>query len=136
MRAESLKSHATKACILSSLLLLLLLAQGCSDVDTLVWNKADTVIDGHRIVISPCRDSYTKTINDTPTDRYHIFGCKAVEVKIKNEELTVNDKPYGTLSRGDSVTVKNGQVYINGKEAVVVARNLSGANRTIESSSR
>lgn len=133
--AESLKSSIMAAGIVSSLLLLLF-AQGCSDVDTLVWNKADTTIDGHHIVISPCRDSYTKTINDTPTDRHHVFGCKSVEVKIDNEELTVNDKPYGTLSRGDTVMVKNGKVFINDKEAVAVAKNGQGAARNITAALR
>lgn len=122
--AKCFKSHILKASIAISSLSLLLFAQGCAEIHSLAWNKADTVIDGHHIVISPCRDSYTKTINDTPTNRYHIFGCgKTIEVKIKNEDLTVNGKSYGMLGRGDSVVVKNDKVFINTKEAVEVAKN-------------
>jgi hypothetical protein len=111
-----------KSGVVAAGLFLFLVMQGCSDAHTLVWNKADAVIDGHRVVISPCRSSYTKTVSDTPTNRDHIFGCGyAITVQIKNEELTVNAKSYGTLKRADTVVIKNGRVFINEKEAGAVA---------------
>jgi hypothetical protein len=114
--------HLLKSGVVASGLFLFLVMQGCSDAHTLVWNKADAVIDGHRVVISPCRSSYTKTVSDTPTNRDHTFGCgSGITVQIKNEELTINAKSYGTLKRGDSVLVRNGSVFINEKEAGTIA---------------
>lgn len=137
VRDEGLKSGAVKSVVAVSSILMLLLSAGCSDLHNLVWNKADTFIDGHHIVISPCRNSYTKTIMDTPAERNHIFGCgKDVAVQIKNEELIVNDKSYGTLGKGDSILVKNGKVFVNDKEPAVVSKNLKGLVRNIESALR
>jgi hypothetical protein len=111
-----------KTGLVISVLFLFLIMQGCSDLHNLVWNKADAFIDGHHVVISPCRNSYTKTISDTPTNRDHIFGCgDAIKVQIKNEELTVNDKAYGVLGRGDTIIVKNDKVFINKKEVEALA---------------
>lgn len=111
-----------KTVVTLSTLSLILLAQGCSDLHTLVWNKAETVIDGHKIVIHACRNSYTRVEADTPTDRHQIFGCATyIEVDLHNDALTVNGKSYGTLSGGDSVEVKGEKVFINKKEAEAVA---------------
>lgn len=105
-----------------STLFLFIIMQGCSDMHTLVWNKAETVIDGHKVVIRSCRNSYTRTESDTKENSHHIFGCaNYVKVEIRNEELTVNGKSYGMLGRGDSVEVKGDKVFINTKEAQVVA---------------
>ena len=124
VRDKGLKSGVVKFGVVASSFLMLLFGAGCSDVHTLVWNKADTFIDGHHVVISPCRDSYTKTIMDTPTERNHIFGCgQKIKVQIKNEELMVNDKNYGMLGRDDTVVVKNDKVFINGKESTMIAKN-------------
>lgn len=111
-----------KKVIALSTLSLILFTQGCSDLHTLVWNKAETVMDGHKVVIHACRNSYTRTEIDTPTDRHHIFGCATyVKVDLHNDALTVNGKSYGTLSEGDSVEVKGDKVFINKKEAVALA---------------
>jgi hypothetical protein len=111
-----------KTIITLSVLSLILVAQGCSDMHTLVWNKAETVMDGHKVVIHACRNSYTRVEADTPTDRHQIFGCATyVKVDLHNDALTVNGKGYGTLSQGDSVEVKGDKVFINKKEAAVVA---------------
>jgi hypothetical protein len=91
-------------------------------VNEVVWNKAETMINGHRVTIRPCRDSYLSTKMDTPTNRHHIFACgKRIKVEIKNEELSVNGKSYGKLGSGDSVEVKNDKILINQKEAGTVA---------------
>jgi hypothetical protein len=120
--ANSLKPANLKTGVLVSALFLLIFAQGCSSVNEMVWNKAETMIDGHRVVIRPCRDSYTRTQMDTKTDRSHIFACgKRVKIEIKNEELAVNGKSYGRLGPGDSVEVKYDKVFINQKEAGTIA---------------
>lgn len=108
--------------IIASSLFLFLFIQGCSSMNELVMNKAETTINGHQVVIRPCRDSYTRTLKDTETNRHHVFGCgKHIKVEIRNEVLTVNDKSYGMLNSGDSIEVKNDKVLINKKEAVAVA---------------
>ena len=119
---KGLKSRAIKTGIIASSLSLLLFTQGCSDMKEVVLNRAVTTIDGHEVVIQPCRNSYSKTINDTPTERNHMFGCgDKTKVELKNEELKVNGKYYGTLGRGDNIIVRHDKVFINQKEAVEVA---------------
>lgn len=125
MSATSGKSFKSRAALTSFALFAFfmpLFTQGCSDMNTLIWNKAETTIDGHRVVIRSCRNSYTRTEYDAKENRRHIFGCaNYVKVEIGNEELTVNGKSYGTLGRGDSVEVKGGKVLVNNKEAGAVA---------------
>jgi hypothetical protein len=122
MSVKSLESRSVKTGIIMSSLLLVLFIQGCSSMGEVVWNKAETTIDGHKVVIRPCRDSYRRTKMDTETDSYHIFGCgEKVKIEIRNEMLTINGKSYGTLGRGDSVEVNREKVFINKKEAGAVA---------------
>ena len=126
IRSAALKHAIAKpALIISALLLFLFTQASCSDLHTLAWNKAEQTLDGHKVVIKPCRDSYTETEIDTKTEtgRYYIFGCgDKVKVEIRNEALTVNGKSYGMLGAGDSVEVKDGKVFINAKEVVEVAK--------------
>lgn len=123
MNQIALKSRTAKTAIIISSLFLLLFTQACEDVHTLAWNKAETTIDGHRVLIKPCRNSFTRTLSDTKTNRHHIFGCgDKVQVEIKNEALSVNGKGYGTLGQGDAVEVKDGKVFVNKKEAAEVAK--------------
>lgn len=122
LRIKSTQSSARRTGIVTSSLLLFLLMQGCSGMNELVMNKAETTIEGHRIVIRPCRDSYTRTLMETPAKRHHVFGCgNHIKVEIKNEELTVNGKGYGMLNSGDAIEVRKDRVLINQKEAMAVA---------------
>jgi hypothetical protein len=117
------KRVIAKPALIISALFLFLFAQACSDIHTLAWNKAEETIDGHKVVIKPCRNSYTGTETYNNAKPSHIFGCgDKVKVKIRDEALVVNDKSYGTLGAGDSIEVKDGKVFINAKEAVEVAK--------------
>jgi hypothetical protein len=114
--------RSVKTGIILPAFLLTLFMQGCSEMHEVVWNKAETVIDGHRLAIRPCRDSYTRTKMDTKTERYHVFACgDKVKIEIRNDELKVNGKSYGMLGSGDSVEVNREKVFINKKEAEAVA---------------
>lgn len=53
--------------------------------------------------------------------RESLFGDDA-EVIIKNSELIVNGKSYGTLKERDSVTLKENKVLINDSEVQELAR--------------
>jgi hypothetical protein len=122
--AKSLKSRTVKTILILSSLSLFLFMQGCSDIHTAVWNKAETTIDGHQITIRPCRSSYLRTKSDKPTDRQHIFGCgDSVQVELRNEALLINGVSYGMLASGDSIEVNHDKVFINSKEAGAIARN-------------
>ena len=37
-------------------------------------------------------------------------------VSIKNDRLSVNDKPCGTLKQGDTILVESGKVFVSGQE--------------------
>ncbi|HEX8176854.1 MAG TPA: hypothetical protein VF543_17320 [Pyrinomonadaceae bacterium] len=118
---KNLKSRTVKGGVIPALFMALFM-QGCSDVHTLVRNKAEATIDGHQVVINPCRESYTRTLKDTLTERHHVFGCgERVKIEIRNDALTVNNKNYGMLGQGDSVEVKDEKVFINKKQAEAVA---------------
>lgn len=122
INTKGIKSRTVKSGLLLSSLFLLLFMQGCSDMNELVMNKSEVMMDGHRVVIRPCRESSLRTLKDTPTNRHHVFSCgDQIKVEINNDHLTVNEKSYGTLGRGDSVEVNKGKVFINKKEAVVAA---------------
>lgn len=116
-----------------SALYLLIIMQGCSSLETLVWNRAETTLDGHPLVIRQCRNSYQRVESNTAEDRHYIFGCENnIKVDIRNDVLTVNGKSYGTLNKGDSIVIKNDKVFINGREPVVVSKNVKGLVRNIE----
>lgn len=120
--SKNIKSRTIKSGVIISALFMVLFMQGCSDVETMVRNKAETTIDGHQVVIKPCRNSYTRTEADTPKDRQHVFGCgERTKVEIRNDALTVNGRNYGTLAKGDAIEVKDEKVFINKREAAVVA---------------
>ena len=72
----------------------------------------------HRIWISPCRWSKRKTLRaNTEEDSHQVFKCGGMKVEIVNEELRVNEKSYGKLSKGVDISVANGRVFIGYEEA-------------------
>lgn len=117
-----------------SALYLLIIIQGCSSLQTIVWDRAETTLDGHHLVIHRCPNSYQRVESDTASERRYVFGCENnIKVEIRNDALTVNGRSYGMLNKGDSIEVSNDKVLINGKEPAVVSKNLKGLVRNIES---
>jgi hypothetical protein len=71
----------------------------------------------HRVWISPCRWSQRKTLRaNSEEDSHQIFKCVGTKVEIVNEELRVNEKSYGKLSKGAEVWVGKGKVFVGDKE--------------------
>jgi hypothetical protein len=83
----------------------------------LIQGRAVADMWSHRIWVSPCHWSQRKTLRaNTEEDSHQVFKCSGVKVEIVNEELRVNEKSYGKLSKGVEVGVVNGRVFIGDKE--------------------
>jgi len=83
-----------------------------------VQGRAVADMWSHRVWISPCRWSQRKTLRaNSEEDSHQIFRCSGVKVELVNEELRVNEKSYGKLSKGVDVWVGDDRVFIGGKEA-------------------
>jgi len=78
--------------------------------------KSETNMGSHSVTVKP-GSSYTSSSSVTGSEheRYE-FKCGDVTVVIDDEELIVNDISYGTLSKGDSILVDAGVVYVEGKQ--------------------
>ena len=91
-------------------------------------DESMTQMGSHHVVVKPGRSVTTKTNTTSEKSDYesYEFACGDVVVKIENEALTVNAKPYGTLYPNDSVSVDHGVVSVNGKRRNAVSN--EGAN--------
>ena len=70
----------------------------------------------HKVSVSP--PCVTKQINNRFPEGEAIYNlaCGDTTVTIRNEELVVNGKSYGELSKGDAVHVEGSSVFINGSK--------------------
>lgn len=96
-----------------TLLLLPLLLYGCgAGHDT-----SDAIPLGtHKVSVGP--RCMSKQISNRFPDGGAVYNltCGETAVTIRNEELIVNGKGYGELSKGDAVHIESGSVFVNGKQ--------------------
>lgn len=117
--AQASKTFALILCLGASIIAL----QGCSHQS----NYHVTEKGAHRVTIIERDGGFTfrdglEEVGDVAIiRRKSLFGDDA-EVIIKNSELTVNGKNYGTLKERDSVTLKENKVLINDSEVQELAR--------------
>lgn len=92
-----------------------------NDVVRFTTNRYAQRLGSHDVIIAPCTPfsttnvRYEKTPDGTTT---HSYFCESANTKvvIRNNELTVNDKPYGTLNKWDKVEVYDGKVTITPRD--------------------
>lgn len=81
-------------------------------------NESETRMGSHDVTVKPGRSVTTSTqvtSGESNTYESEEFTCGNVVVRIENEALSVNGKPYGTLHPHDSVVIDHGTVLVNGK---------------------
>ncbi|HYH87521.1 MAG TPA: hypothetical protein VEX60_18850 [Pyrinomonadaceae bacterium] len=67
----------------------------------------------HKVSVRPrCVSKHIHNDEDTGGKTYNLT-CGDTKVTIKYEALIVNGKSYGMLSKGDSVHVEDGKVFVN-----------------------
>jgi hypothetical protein len=103
-----------------------LLLQGCnSTTHNELMGIEEVTVNGHTIVVTDCYrwgKQQPQTIEDAPGKSIHRFNpCRDADILLKYEELIVNGKSYGMLSKGDRVTLDHHKVLINDKEAREIA---------------
>ena len=70
-----------------------------------------TDLDGYSVTVRP-GSSVTST---TQIFGEHTLTAGKTQVSIKNDELFVNDTPYGSLTKGDTILVDQGSVSVSGE---------------------
>ncbi|MDT4952993.1 MAG: hypothetical protein QOJ02_1131 [Acidobacteriota bacterium] len=106
-------------------LALVFLSQGCSYQEA-ISGKHENLVGSHQITImKPCRlftENTTRVENHPEQTKYeYTCGDTSVSISLKDEELIVNEKSYGTINKGDSIIFDHGKVLINSKEVQEVA---------------
>jgi len=85
----------------------------------------ETSVGEHRIKVTDCYrtdKAQATTRTESPGTIVHRYEpCRDAKIEIRNQELTVNGKPYGKLNKGDAVVVDHGKVLINESERREVA---------------
>ena len=67
---------------------------------------------GYAVTIRPGAHGFTTT----QLFGKHTLTVGKTKVTIKNDELSVNDKAYGKLKKGDAIVVENSRVFVSGTE--------------------
>ena len=119
--AQSIKMTAVLAGVATVLFL-----QGCSYKEAL-RGKHEDLLDSHQVTINKPCSLFTENmtiIERHPEQTKYQYTCGKTDVRIvlKDEELTVNEKQYGRINKGDSIFFDKGRVLINSKEVHEVAR--------------
>jgi hypothetical protein len=107
-------TFTSKTLCLSAILLL----SACSRSNNLLLGRVEAKVGGHTVVVTDCYQTTVRPpqkLADTTDGKttYQFTPCKDADVLIRGEELTVNNKPYGHLNQGDTITVDHGRVLVN-----------------------
>src|ERR1051325_4049645 len=104
---------------------LIMACSACSRSNNLLLGRVEATVGGHTVVVTDCY----RTSVDPPEEvggpsgqSYRFAPCRDADVLIRNDELIVNGRSYGSLKRADAVTVDHGKVLLNGMAAPAAAR--------------
>lgn len=76
----------------------------------------------HKVSLRPnCMSKQIHNDEDRGGRTYNLT-CGDTKITIRNEELIVNGKSYGSLNTGDSVHVEGGKVLINDRQTEEVRK--------------
>ena len=87
------------------------LTSACSQSNNLFFGEVTAVAGTHKIVVTDCYRLSVDLPQATP-DGYRYTPCRDADVVIRNEEVIVNGRSYGSLKPRDSILVDHGQVSI------------------------
>jgi len=99
------------------LVALCLSGPGCSKSNNLFLGRVESKLGSHVVIVTDC---YRTSVPPPETLRsesgrpsYRFKPCLDADVRIEDDQLTVNGVSYGKLSRTDTVIVDHGKVLIN-----------------------
>jgi hypothetical protein len=88
----------------------------CSRSNNVLLGRVETTLGGHRVAVTDCYKFFgIPKAKKLSAASYRYAPCKDVDIVIQDDTLFVNGTSYGDLGDGDSVTVDDGHVLINGK---------------------
>lgn len=111
-----LTSHLSSIVVLS--LLYVATSSGCVKYERVA---SESRLGSHYVSISPaCQNKSTRSRNHQEKDGssrvlFYEFTCGDITVLIRDNMLSVNDKPYGLLNDGDTINIDYGKVRVNSK---------------------
>lgn len=102
-----------------------LIVASCSKSNNVILGRVEAMVGSHVVIVTDCyRTSVPKPerLSDSAGTHvtYRFAPCRDAEVLLHDENLTVNDKSYGHLARGDTILIDHGRVLINDHEARIV----------------
>jgi len=103
-------------------LILLTTTLGCMfQYETTGGSEDETDMGSHHVVVRPGSNMTSSMSSSGGGSESHRFECGGTNIEIRNEELTVNGVPYGTLSPGEEILVDHGEVFVAGVKREVVS---------------
>jgi hypothetical protein len=94
------------------ILMMLMLATGCSRSNILLLGRVEASIGGHDVLATDCYRTKVPDPERLANGDFHYMPCRDAEIWIRSENLIVNGTAYGHLGPGDGVLVDHGVVSI------------------------
>ena len=122
MHAVAIVSRARAAILCASLILL----PACNRSNNLLLGRVEATVGSHTVVVTDCyRLSVVppqKFADAAVQLAYRFTPCRDADVVIRDAELKVNGRSYGSLKPGDAILVDHGVVSIHRGPAPVAGR--------------
>jgi hypothetical protein len=86
---------------------------------TIPRTPRETDLGSHHVSVVPdCQDALTNShrqfeIDGSSRITFYEFKCGDTTIRLDENALTVNGKPYGTVNEGDAIAVYYGKVQVN-----------------------
>jgi hypothetical protein len=94
------------------LLAFALMAAGCSRSNNLLLGRVESTVGTHPVVVTDCYRTRVAPPQQMGATDYSFMPCRDADIRIRNEQLTVNGVTYGNLRPKDGVLVDHGVVSI------------------------
>lgn len=106
---------------LSCFLSIIVCITACSRSNNLLLGRVESVVGGHTVAVTDCYRTSVAPPQELDEASYRFTPCRDADVRIRNEDLTVNGQSYGKLKPNDSVLVDHGVVWIRHYDSLSAA---------------
>ena len=90
----------------------LMLLAACAGQHNLLLGRVEAKVGGHQVVVTDCYRIHAPEPQQVQATEWRYTPCRDADVRIKEEELTVNGQSYGRLRPADAVLVDHGVVSV------------------------